>query len=61
MPLLEGSSQDIINTNIKQLRNDGFNEKQSVAIALKKAGKAKAADRAKKGVMAKKRNKVAVK
>lgn len=39
MPLLKGSSHSIIGSNIRELRNSGRDEKQSVAIALSKAGK----------------------
>lgn len=62
MPLIKGSSDEIISLNIKELRNTGkFSESQAVAIALKTANKHKAVDRAKKGVTANKRNRVEVK
>ena len=41
MPLLDGQSNDIINENRKQLKRDGFSEKQAIAIAMKRAGKSK--------------------
>jgi hypothetical protein len=41
MPLLKGSSDSIVSSNIKELRNSGYAEKQAVAIALSKAGKSK--------------------
>lgn len=53
MPLLKGHSDDIVSTNIKELRAAGYPENQAVAIALKTAGKSKAAARASKKVAAK--------
>jgi hypothetical protein len=41
MPLLKGSSQDIISKNIRQLIKDGYDRKQAVAIAYSHAGKTK--------------------
>lgn len=41
MPLKEGSSDATVSSNIAELRNSGRPEKQSVAIAMKKAGKDK--------------------
>ena len=41
MPLLKGESQDVISANIKKLRQEGFPEKQAVAIALKYCAKCK--------------------
>ena len=41
MPLLNGSSQGIISENIRELRNAGHPEDQTVAIAMSKAGKSK--------------------
>jgi hypothetical protein len=61
MPLLKGHSDDIVSLNIKELRSNGYPENQAVAIALKKAGKAKAVGRSKKGVMARSKDKVHVK
>jgi hypothetical protein len=41
MPLLSGSSSSVVSANIRELRNSGRPEAQSVAIAMRKAGKAK--------------------
>lgn len=39
MPLFKGDSQSVISQNIKELRASGRPERQSIAIALSKAGK----------------------
>lgn len=39
MPLKEGSSEETVGENVKELKESGHSQKQSVAIALKKAGK----------------------
>lgn len=39
MPLLTGSSENVISKNIEELRNSGYGEKQAAAIAYHKAGK----------------------
>lgn len=41
MPLKKGSSKKTIGKNIKKLRDEGYPEKQSIAISMSKAGKAK--------------------
>jgi hypothetical protein len=39
MPLLKGSGNDVVSSNISELRKSGYPEKQAVAISLQKAGK----------------------
>lgn len=41
MPLIKGSSREVISENIRELRNSGRPEAQAVAIAYSKAGKSK--------------------
>lgn len=41
MPLKKGKSEKVISANIKELRNSGRPEKQSIAIAMSEAGKSK--------------------
>lgn len=39
MPLKRGKSEKAVEHNVKQLIQDGYSQKQAVAIALNKAGK----------------------
>jgi len=41
MPLLKGSSREVISANIKELMASGRSNKQAVAIALAKARKSR--------------------
>jgi len=41
MPLKKGSSKATISKNISELRHSGRKESQSIAIAMKEAGKSK--------------------
>lgn len=50
MPLMKGSSQDIISGNISELRRAGHPESQAVAIAYKEAGKSKKKGKKKKAL-----------
>lgn len=45
MPLIEGSSDDILRENISELRRSGYPEDQALAIALKKQREAVARER----------------
>jgi uncharacterized protein YdaT len=44
MPLKSGSSKEDISENIRKLRNEGYPEKQAIAIAYSKAGKSREDD-----------------
>lgn len=41
MPLIQGSSEESIHSNIKKLIGDGYKRKQAIAIAMSVAKKAK--------------------
>lgn len=41
MPLKEGSSRETISSNISELVHSGRPQKQAIAIAMEKAGKAR--------------------
>jgi len=41
MPLKKGKSKKAISSNISTLRSEGFPKKQSIAIAMSKAGKSR--------------------
>ena len=43
MPLMKGSSDEIISENIAELRRAGHPEAQAIAIAMKQAGRARSA------------------
>lgn len=41
MPLAKGSSDKTVSKNIRKLMEEGYPQKQSIAISLQKAGKSK--------------------
>lgn len=41
MPLKKGSSDKVVSSNIKKLMDEGYPQKQAIAISLENAGKSK--------------------
>ncbi len=41
MPLMKGSSKEVISSNISELRHSGYPEKQAIAIAYSEARRSK--------------------
>lgn len=41
MPLMQGSSNRVKSSNIKKLRDEGYPEKQAIAISYSEAGEKK--------------------
>lgn len=41
MPLKKGKSKKVVSENISELRHSGYPERQSIAIAMSKAGRSK--------------------
>ncbi len=50
MPLKKGKSKKVVSENIRELRHSGYGEKQSVAIAMSKAGKSRKKKKRRKGI-----------
>lgn len=41
MPLKSGKSKKVVSSNIKEMINSGYPQKQAIAVSLNKAGKSK--------------------
>ncbi len=41
MPLKKGGSQKVISRNIRTLMNEGYHQRQAIAVAIDKAGKSR--------------------
>ena len=41
MPLKKGKSNKVVSSNIKKLMDEGYPQKQAIAISLENAGKSK--------------------
>lgn len=48
MPLLEGHSNEVVNSNIRELRKGGYEHKQAIAAALHNANKSPSSNSIKK-------------
>lgn len=49
MPLLKGSSKEVISENIREMVNAGHPQKQAIAASMRQAGKARPKAKAKNG------------
>ena len=48
MPLLSGSSDEVIGENIREMRNSGHSEAQAIAASMRNAGRSKKKKKGKK-------------
>jgi hypothetical protein len=55
MPLLKGSSRAVISENIRREMRRGKSQKQAIAIAMRRAGKARKRKHRAKAILRKKR------